>query len=34
LNYNGLIPYLIKAIQEQQETIDVLKSEVEALKNP
>ena len=33
-NYNGLIPYLIKAIQEQQETIDVLKSEVEALKNP
>jgi len=33
LNYNGLIPYLIKSIQEQKETIDTLKSEVDTLKN-
>jgi hypothetical protein len=33
LNYNGLIPYLIKAIQEQQEIIDTLKGEVDTLKN-
>jgi len=33
LNYTGLIPYLIKAIQEQQEAIDLLKTEVNSLKN-
>ena len=33
VNYAGLIPYLVKAIQEQQETIDTLKSEVDTLKN-
>jgi hypothetical protein len=33
LNYNGIIPYLIKAIQEQQVMIDTLKNEVNALKN-
>jgi len=33
LNYTGLIPYLVKAMQEQQETIELLKTEVNALKN-
>ena len=33
VNYNGLIPYLVKAIQEQQETIELLKTEVNTLKN-
>ena len=33
LNYIGLMPYLIKAMQEQQETIDLLKTEVNSLKN-
>ena len=33
VNYSGLIPYLVKAIQEQQEMIDTLKSEVDTLKN-
>jgi hypothetical protein len=33
LNYTGLIPYLVKAMQEQQDTIELLKTEVNALKN-
>ena len=33
VNYNGLIPYLVKAIQEQQDIIDLLKTEVSSLKN-
>ena len=33
LNYTGLIPYLVKAMQEQQETIELLKTEVNTLKN-
>ena len=32
VNYTGLIPYLISAIQEQQAQIEDLKAEVEALK--
>ena len=33
LNYIGLIPYLIKAMQEQQDIINQLKTDVETLKN-
>ena len=33
VNYNGIIPYLIKAIQEQQDIIDKLKTEFDILKN-
>ncbi len=33
LNYNGFIAYLIKGMQEQQEQIELLKTEVAALKN-
>jgi hypothetical protein len=33
LNYIGLIPYLIKAMQEQQDVITQLKADVDALKN-
>ena len=32
LNYNGIIPVLVKAIQEQQKLIDNLKQENELLK--
>ena len=34
LNYTGFIPYLIKMNQEQQSTINELKSRIEALENP
>ena len=34
INYAGLVPMLIKAVQQQQEQIEALKLEVEALKNP
>jgi hypothetical protein len=33
VNYNGLIPYLVKAMQEQQDIIDKLKTEFDILKN-
>lgn len=33
VNYNGLIPYLVKAMQEQQDMINQLKSEINTLKN-
>ena len=33
VNYVGVIPYLVKAIQEQQDIINQLKTDVEALKN-
>lgn len=33
LNYTGLIPALVKAIQEQQQEIDQLKQEIQLLKN-
>ena len=33
LNYNGLIPYLIKSIQEQQALIENLKARIESLEN-
>ena len=33
VNYNGLIPYLVKAMQEQQDIIELLKTEVSSLKN-
>ncbi|HDT5861823.1 TPA: tail fiber domain-containing protein [Aeromonas hydrophila subsp. hydrophila] len=33
VNYTGLIPFLTKAIQEQQEMINALKAEIEKLKN-
>ena len=33
MNYIGLIPVLVKSIQEQQEMIQELKSEIEELKN-
>ena len=34
INYAGLVPHLVKAVQQQQEQIEALKLEVEALKNP
>jgi len=33
VNYNGMIPYLVKAMQEQQGIIELLKSEINNLKN-
>ena len=33
VNYTGLIPYLVKAMQEQQGVIDQLKNEINILKN-
>lgn len=33
MNYIGLIPILVKSIQEQQEEIEYLKGEIESLKN-
>ena len=32
LNYIGFIPILVKAIQEQQEEIELLRKEIEQLK--
>jgi hypothetical protein len=34
INYAGLVPHLVKAVQQQQEQIEALKLEIEALKNP
>lgn len=33
VNYSGLVPVLVKAIQEQQKMIEELKKEMEELKN-
>lgn len=33
VNYTGMVPVLVKAIQEQQTMIEELKQEIEALKN-
>jgi len=33
VDYASMVPYLVKAIQEQQEEIEQLKAEIQALKN-